>query len=59
MAGISAIGGIPNAVFEAEYAARVAKLGKDAVNEQGKRALELIAAATVDPQSGQNLNITV
>jgi hypothetical protein len=59
MAGISAVGGLSTAQFQAEYTTRVLKLGKDAISEQGKRALELIQAASIDPNSGQNLNITV
>lgn len=58
MSGISAVGGISNAAFAAEYAARVAKLGKDAINEQGQRALELIQSATLDAQSGRNLDVS-
>ena len=59
MAGISAVGAAGGAQFQAEYQVRVLKLGKDAINEQGQRALELIQAAAIDPQSGQNLNVQV
>lgn len=59
MAGVSAVGAAGGAQFQAEYQVRVLKLGKDAINEQGQRALELIQSATVDPQSGQNLNVSI
>lgn len=59
MAGISGVGGLSSTEFQAEYQIRVLKLGKDAISEQGQRAVELIQAASIDPQSGQNLNVSV
>lgn len=59
MAGISAVGGLSTAEFASEYQIRVLKLGNDTINEQGKQALALIQAASIDPNSGQNLNVLV
>lgn len=59
MAGISGVGGISTAQFQAEYTTRVLKLGKDAISEQGQRALELIQAASIAVDTGQNLNVSV
>ena len=56
MAGISGVGGMSNTVFQAQYNARVLKLGNDAINQQGQQAIQLIQAATID--TGQNLNVT-
>jgi len=58
MSGISAAGGISNAAFAAEYNVRVLKLGNDVINEQGEQALALIQSATLDPQSGRNLDVS-
>lgn len=57
MSGISGVGGLSGIRFEAEYAARVAKLQKDAVDLQGKLSLQLIAASTGD--TGQNFDVSV
>jgi hypothetical protein len=58
MSGISSVGGVSNAVFQAQYQVKVLKLGQDAVNEQGQRALELIQAAS-SATSGQNLDVSI
>lgn len=58
MAGVSGVGGISNLAFATEYQARVAKLSKDAINEQGEQALQLIQAAALDAQSGRNLDVS-
>lgn len=59
MSGISAAGGLSTAQFQAEYTTRVLKLGKDAISEQGQQALQLIQAAAIDLNTGQNLNVSV
>lgn len=58
MAGVSGITGAQSISFGAEYQARVLSLQKDAMNMQGQMAIELINAAVVSPQSGQQLNVT-
>ena len=56
MAGISGVGSVSNDAFQAQYNIRVLKLGNDVVSQQGKEALQLIQAASID--TGQNLNVT-
>jgi hypothetical protein len=59
MAGISSVGGpsLPPAQFQAEYAARAAKLQKDAIDQQGDLALKLINSASSG--TGQQIDIRV
>lgn len=60
MPGISAVGGsLPSAVFQAEYAARAAKLQQDAINQQGDLALKLIASSSAATGTGQQLDIRI
>ena len=57
MAGIPSVGGIASIQFQTELTARVASIQKDAVEQQGDLAIQLIESATVD--TGQNLNIRI
>ncbi|MFM1919829.1 MAG: hypothetical protein RLZZ303_1463 [Candidatus Hydrogenedentota bacterium] len=58
MAGIGAVGGITNgAQFVAEYGAKVARLQKDALEQQGDLALQLIQSASINPSQGIDIRI--
>ena len=63
MTGISAASGAGGALgvakFQAEYAAKVAVLQKDAVEQQGDMALKLIqSAGSAAPRPGGSLDIS-
>lgn len=58
MSGIGPVGGITSSVqFAAEYGARVANLQKDALEQQGDLALQLINSASIN--GGQSLDIRI
>jgi len=45
-------------IFQAELQAKVARLQKEALNQQGQAALTLINSA-LPPATGQNINIKI
>jgi len=58
MAGVSSIGATAGAIqFNAELSARVAALQKDAIDQRGDLALQLIQSAAVD--TGQSIDIRI
>ncbi len=58
MSSIGSIGGITSGVqFAAEYGARVANLQKDALEQQGDLALQLINSASIN--GGQALDVRI
>ena len=57
MAGVSGVGGASGVQFEAQLAAKTAKLQKDTMEMQGDMAQKLIQSAVTNPNVGRNLNI--
>jgi hypothetical protein len=60
MQGLNAIsgGGAAALRMQAEYQVRTARMAQEALKMQGEAAVRLIAAATLEPGVGEQLNLT-
>ena len=60
MSGVAGLGpSLTGPQLAIEYQARTLSLQIDAIDEEGRLALELIESASIDPNVGQNVNVRI